>query len=277
MALTIQRAGHPVMVWNRNREKAEAIARDTGCVVMGSAAEAAAAADYVITSLANDAAVRDVYLSDTGIVAGVRRGTVVIDTSTIDPETVAAMGAAVDAAGAVFADCPVSGSVSVVEAGSLTIMVGGTPDVVDAVRPVLEPIAARIVHTGPRGTGAAMKLAVNALVHALNTALSEALVLAERSGIERSTAYEVFASGAAGAPFVQYKRQAFEHPDSTPVAFSLDLVEKDMELITGLGRRLGVPMPTAGTVLELIREANGAGYAERDMSAIAAYLRERTT
>ncbi len=275
MAATIARAGHTVMVWNRNRDKAEAVARDTGCSVVGSASEAARAADFVITSLANDAAVRDVYLSDDGIVAGVRPGTIVIDTSTVDPETVVEVGAAVDAAGATFVDCPVSGSVSVVEAGNLTVMAGGEATDVEAARPVLEPIAARIVYTGPRGTGAAMKLAINALVHALNTALSEALVLAERSGVDRLTAYEVFASGATGAPFVQYKRQAFEDPENAAVAFSLDLVQKDMELITGLGERSGVPMPTARTVLALIKEANEAGYADRDMSAVAEYLRER--
>lgn len=277
MASTIMRAGHPVMVWNRSPEKAQAVARDLGCPVMGSAAEAAAAADYVISSLANDAAVLDVYLSDEGVVAGIRPGSVVIDTSTVDPETVTRVGAAVDAAGGTFVDCPVSGSVSVVEAGSLTIMAGGEIEAVAAARPVLEPIASRIVHTGPRGTGAAMKLAVNALVHALNTALSEALVLAERSGIDRRTAYEVFASGAAGAPFVHYKREAFENPEDAPVAFSLDLVEKDMDLITGLGRRVGVPMATANTVLDLIREANRAGFADRDMSSIAEYLRGKTT
>lgn len=275
MAATISRAGHTVMVWNRDRDKAEAVARDAGCSVMGSASQAASAADFVITSLANDAAVRDVYLSDDGIVAGVRPGTIVIDTSTVDPETVVEVGAAVDAAGATFVDCPVSGSVSVVEAGNLTVMAGGETEDVEAARPVLEPIAARIVHTGPRGTGAAMKLAINALVHALNTALSEALVLAERSGVDRLTAYEVFASGATGAPFVQYKRQAFEDPENAAVAFSLELVQKDMELITGLGERSGVPMPTARTVLELIKEANEAGFADRDMSAVAEYLRER--
>src|SRR5690606_9234138 len=122
-----------------------------------------------------------------------------------------------------------------------------------------------------------MKLAINTLVHALNTALSEALVLAERSGVDRLTAYEVFASGATGAPFVQYKRQAFEDPENAAVAFSLDLVQKDMELITGLGERSSVPMPTARTVLELSKEANEAGYADRDMSAVAEYLRERAT
>jgi 3-hydroxyisobutyrate dehydrogenase/2-hydroxy-3-oxopropionate reductase len=134
-------------------------------------------------------------------------------------------------------------------------------------------MAQRVIHVGGRGAGAAMKLAVNGLVHGLNVALSEALVLAERAGVDRPTAYEVFASGAGGAPFVQYKRAAYEDPDGTPVAFSLDLVAKDLELITALGERVGAPMRQARTSLDIVRDAVASGFAERDLSAIAVYLR----
>src|SRR5690606_28029327 len=108
---------------------------------------------------------------------------------------------------------------------------------------------------GAVGTGAAMKLAVNGVVHALNAALSEALVLAERAGIDRATAWEVFGAGAAGAPFVTYKQAAFLDPESTPPAFSLELVAKDLELITGFADRLGVPADQARTNLQLARHA----------------------
>jgi 3-hydroxyisobutyrate dehydrogenase-like beta-hydroxyacid dehydrogenase len=273
MASTISRAGHPVVLWNRRRDKAERVAEALGCPVFDSPAEAATAAEVVITSLADDAAVREVYLGDGGVVAGVRSGTVVVDTSTVSPDTVIEVGHAVDRAGGRFLDCPVSGSVSVVEAGNLTIMAGGDPEVLEEARAVLEAMASRIVHTGVRGTGAATKLAVNALVHGLNIALSEALVLAERAGVDRKVAYEVFANGAGGAPFVQYKRDAYEHPDDTPVAFSLDLVQKDLELITGLATAVGAPMVQASTGLDLVRAANRAGYADRDLSALAEYMR----
>ena len=89
---------------------------------------------------------------------------------------------------------------------------------------------------------AATKLAVNGLVHGLNVALSEALVLAELAGVERRIAYEVFANGAGGAPFVQYKREAFENPDGANGCVHVDLVAKDLELITGLADRVGAPM-----------------------------------
>ena len=98
-------------------------------------------------------------------------------------------------------------------------------------------------------------------------------MLAERAGVARETAYEVFASGAGGAPFVQYKRVAFERPGEAPVAFSLDLVAKDLELITGLASRVGAPMRQAATSLAIVRDAVADGYGERDMSAVATYLR----
>ena len=137
----------------------------------------------------------------------------------------------------------------------------------------MDSLSSRVVHTGPRGTGAATKLAVNALVHGLNIALCEALVLAERAGIDRLTAYEVFASGAAGAPFVQYKRQAFETPERTAIGFTIDLMEKDLELITGLAARVGAPMDQARLGLDLVKRAIAAGFGANDLSAIAQYLR----
>jgi 3-hydroxyisobutyrate dehydrogenase/2-hydroxy-3-oxopropionate reductase len=172
-------------------------------------------------------------------------------------------------------DAPVSGSVSSVAGGTLTIMVGGDQAALERVKPVLLAMAAKVVPVGPRGAGSITKLAVNGLVHGLNVALSEALVLAEQAGVDRSIAYDVFASGAGGAPFVQYKRGAYEDPDGAAVAFSLDLVEKDLELITGLAHRVGMPMEQAETGLEIVRKAIAVGMGDRDLSAIAVYLRDQ--
>lgn len=277
MVGTLRRAGFPVTVWNRDAAKARAVAEAHGATVADTPAAAAGAVDVAISSLADDAAVDVVYLGADGVVSGIGPGTVAVETSTVDPDTQLRVGAAVDATGASFLDAPVSGSVSTVEAGALTIMVGGDPEPMEAARPVLEALAATIVRCGGRGTGAATKLAVNGLVHGLNVALSEAVVLAERAGVDRSTAYEVFASGAGGAPFVHYKRDAYEHPDDTPVAFSLDLVAKDLELITALGERVGAPMRQAATGLDIVRDAIAEGLGERDLSAIAVHLRKGST
>lgn len=277
MARRLHGAGHDLVLWNRDRAKAGAVAEDTGSEVADSAADAAARAEVVVSSLADDEALRTVYLGGEGVSEGISAGAVAVDTSTVDPGTIAEVGAAVDAAGAGFVDCPVSGSVSTVEAGALTVMAGGDPDLIDRVRPVLGAFSKQVIRVGERGAGAACKLAVNSLLHGLNVALSEALVLAERAGVDREIAYDVFALGAAGAPFVEYKREAYERPEEAPVAFSLDLVAKDLELITALGSKVGAPMDQASTGLEIVRRAIDSGMADRDLSAIAVYLREVST
>jgi len=271
MVRTLRGAEFDVVVWNREAAKAHALADSHGAKVAGTASEAAAAADVAITSLADDAAVEAVYAD---AAEGFHPGQVVLEMSTIAPETVRAVEPLVRERGATLLDSPVSGSVPVVERGELLIMVGGDADALERARPVLEALSKKIVHVGEVGTGAATKLAVNALVHGLAVALSESLVLAEKAGVDRSTAYEVFASGAAGAPFVQYKRPAFERPDETPVAFTLDLVEKDLDLILELAERVGAPMPQAVQNREEIRAALAAGMSGNDMSALAAYLRD---
>lgn len=273
MARRFHGAGYELVLWNRDRSKADAVAADTGDEVADSAADAASRAQVVVSSLADDPALRAVYLDEAGVVEGIQPGAIAVDTSTVDPETVIDVGEGVDATGANFLDCPVSGSVSTVESGALTIMAGGDPDVIEEVEPLLSSMSKQVIHVGDRGAGAACKLAVNGLVHGLNIALSEALVLAEKAGVDRQTAYDVFAGGAGGAPFVQYKREAYEHPEDAVVAFSLDLVAKDLELITGLASRIGVPMDQGNTDLDIVRRAIETGLGDRDMSAIAVYLR----
>ncbi|MCH5670769.1 NAD(P)-dependent oxidoreductase [Streptomyces gilvus] len=269
MAVRLRAAGFPVTAYNRTRTKAEA----TGAAVAATPREAAAAADVVLVSLADDSAVTQAYGGPDGIAAGVRPGTVVLDTSTVAPDTVAALEPLVAKAGGILLDAPVSGSVSVVERGALTVMVGGDIAALARARPVLDVLASHVVPLGPVGTGAAMKLAVNSLLMGLNQALAEALVLAERAGVDRESAYEVFASGAAGAPFVRYKKDAYLRPDGTPVAFTLDLVAKDLDLALALAERVGARVQQASVNRQLVGEAVEKGFGERDLSALAEFLR----
>jgi 3-hydroxyisobutyrate dehydrogenase-like beta-hydroxyacid dehydrogenase len=268
-------AGHHVTVWNRTRERAEAVAARHGAAVAPTPREAVHAAAVVLVSLADDAAVRAAYEGADGLVVGLRAGQVVADTSTVDPDTLRALEPSVSATGASLVDTPVSGSVASVEAGSLLVMAGGDASALERARPALEAIASRIVHLGPLGTGATMKLVVNAMVHALNGSLSEALVLAERAGVERAAAYDVIAASAVGAPFVAYKREAFLHPDEAPVAFALDLVAKDLALADTLAGRVGAAMPQLAVNRAVVGEAVAAGLGALDLSAVARHLREQ--
>ncbi|MET7475274.1 NAD(P)-dependent oxidoreductase [Streptomyces sp. NPDC005648] len=271
MTVRLREAGFPVTAYNRTRAKAEA----TGAAVAATPRAAVAAADVVLVSLADDKAVTDAYAGDDGIAAGLRPGTVVLDTSTVAPGTVTALGPLVGKTGATLLDAPVSGSVVFVEQGRLTVMAGGDATALERVRPVLDVLAAHVVHLGPLGTGAAMKLAVNSLLMGLNQALAEALVLAERAGVARESAYEVFAAGAAGAPFVHYKKEAYLNPETARVAFTLDLVTKDLDLALALAERVGSPMPQARANRESVGEAVEQGFGERDLSALAEFLRAR--
>lgn len=274
MAGRIAAAGHSLTVWNRSRDKAEAVAAGLpGVVVAGSARDAAAAADVVVVSLADDRAAASAYRGDDGLLAGLRPGTVVADTSTLAPETIRRLGEEARATGAQLADTPVSGSVASIEGGAVLVMAGGEQDAVERARPALETFAQRIILLGPIGSGSTMKLAVNALVFGLNQALAEALVLAERAGVERGLAYEVFVNSAAGAPFVAYKRAAFEDPDAAPVAFALDLVAKDLDLAAALAAEVGAPASQLETNRRVVGEAIAAGLGEADMSAVARQLR----
>ncbi len=273
MAARLRRAGVEVTVFNRTRQRAVDLADRCGAAVADTARAATAAVPVVLVSLADDRAVDEAYAGPDGIAAGVGPGTVVVDTSTVDPRTALRVGNLVRDHGGAHLDAPVSGSVPSVERGELTVLAGGDPGDLDRARPVLDHLATGILHMGPAGTGATMKLAVNAVVHALNQAVSEALVLAEAAGIARATAYDALTASAVAAPFVHYKRTAYEHPESTAVAFTLDLVAKDLDLLLGLADRVGLTMSQAGNNRAAVAAALRDGFRGRDLSAMAEHLR----
>jgi 3-hydroxyisobutyrate dehydrogenase-like beta-hydroxyacid dehydrogenase len=276
MARALTAAGLPLVLQNRTRPAAERLAAELGGGrVVDTPAEAAAAADIVITMLANDAAVRSAFLDPGGLVVGAGPGNVLVDMSTVEPSTILSVAPAVRATGAGLLDAPVSGSVHLAAAGTLTIMVGGDEADLTRARPALEALARTIFHLGPLGTGAAMKLAVNILIFAINASLSEAIVLSEAAGIPRAQAYEVIAASAAGAPYVAYKRAAFLDPEATPVGFALELADKDLRLISDTAARLGLELPQTRATHQLIQEAISHGHAADDLAAIATELRSR--
>jgi 3-hydroxyisobutyrate dehydrogenase-like beta-hydroxyacid dehydrogenase len=273
MARALAAAGFEVVAWNRTPEAAEAIASELGGRAVRRPADVAAAADVCVSMLADGPAVEAVYRGPDGLLAGARAGNVFVDSSTVPPSTIRGFEAGARAAGAGLLDAPVSGSVGLAETGALTIMAGGEVADLERARPVLDALAKTVFHMGPLGSGAAMKLAVNAVIFGLNEALAEGLVLAEAAGITRPLAYDVLTASAAGAPYIGYKRAAFLEPDATPVAFALDLAAKDLRLIAELAREVGVPMPQAKANLEAIAAASTGGRGDRDFSTVAEHLR----
>jgi 3-hydroxyisobutyrate dehydrogenase/2-hydroxy-3-oxopropionate reductase len=277
MAANVARAKFPLEIYNRadqSRIAAEELSRSTGIPLAESPAELASRSDVLISMVTDAAAVEELYAGPEGILEKLRPGTICIDMSTVGPAAVLRLWEKLEPTGAKLLDAPVSGSVSLAEAGQLTTMIGGPAGEVERVRPVLNSMASRIFHVGPLGSGATMKLAVNSVIFALNQAICEALALAQRAGVERETAYEVFGNSAIAAPYVGYKREAFLKPGETPVQFRLELARKDMSLVCALGREVGAVMPQAETDLRAIESAIAAGMGNEDVSMLAEYLRK---
>ena len=161
---------------------------------------------------------------------------------------------------------------TVAEAAQLFAMVGGDRAAYEAAAPVLDAMTKGHVFLGPSGAGAAMKLAVNSMIAVTNESIAETLTLAEQFGIGREAAYDVLASGVLSSPFLLYKRGAFLHPDTEPVAFTTTLMRKDVELARKLATRTGVRVPAAAAAASILEEATRSGLADADMASVITLL-----
>jgi 3-hydroxyisobutyrate dehydrogenase/2-hydroxy-3-oxopropionate reductase len=273
MAQQLIDAGFAVTVYNRTASTAEAFARSTGAELVTEPRQLAERCDLVVLMLADGNAVLSLLDGDSGLLSGISAGDVVVDMGTSGVEHTEIARQRLADAGAHLVEAPVSGSVASAVSRKLLIMASGEPSAVDVALPVLRGIADNVVRIGGPGTGAAMKLAVNDVLFAINQAIAEALVLAERAGIERTVAYDVFASSAVAAPVVHYRRNVFEHPESSPVTFPIDLVIKDLELVEALANRVNAAMPQAAANLASMRAASAAGFGAADMGQLAVHLR----
>ena len=260
--------GHAVTVWNRSSPAAEALAAPGSIVATRSAPEAVSVADVVITSLATGAATTEVLLAP-ALMAALRPGVIVCDMGTSGVEAALALGEALGPSR--FIDCPVSGSVPAVESGQLLVMAGGDEQSIAAVTPVLSAFAKLVINVGPVGSGQAMKLCVNLIVHSLNSAIAEALALATRSGIDPARAYDVFENSSIAAPYVLYKRAAFLD-ETAPVAMSLDLVLKDLGLISASLASTGLRTPALEGVQSEVADACAQGWGGADMARLLQHV-----
>lgn len=276
MARRVAAAGHDLTIWNRTESTAQTL---LGSLPMGAArvapaaAEAVAGRSVVLSMLADGAATREVLL-DSSLLEALDSGAVVCDLATSGVATAVDLHTRLAQAAIAFVDAPVSGSVPAVNAGTLLVMASGDAGAIAAVEPVLLAFARKVLRVGDAGTGQAMKLAVNLVVHDLNAAISEALILAESAGIPRESAYDVLQDSVVAAPFVAYKRAAFIDPE-TPVAMSLDLVLKDLRLITELADECAVATSVTESVRAVVAAACAAGLGREDMAALSRFRRIR--
>ena len=274
MAEHLVSTGFDVTVYNRTAAKASEFATSHSCRSVPTPRELAAVSSIVITMVADGPALIAMLEGDDGLLAGLRPGSIVIDMGTTGMQHTQLARARLAERDVALVEAPVSGSVAAATGKTLLVMAAGDDEAVDRAIPVLDALAGRTIRVGPPGAGAAMKLAVNAVLFGLNQALAESLVLAERSGIERSTAYEVFASSAIAAPVVHYRRAVFENPESAPVTFSVGLASKDLGLILALASEVGSNMPQAEANLAVMQQAGQAGLGDHDMGEVATFIRQ---
>ncbi|HEY5294769.1 MAG TPA: NAD(P)-dependent oxidoreductase [Gaiellaceae bacterium] len=259
-------AGHTVTGWNRTKEKAQWLL-DAGMQWGETPRDVAERSEIVFTMVTNTVAVKAVTEGAVGILAGLTPGKVYADMSTASPENSRSLAARVSELGADMIDAPVSGSVITLEQGKLSVMVGGEPEVVERVRPVLEAIGPKVIHVGPNGAAVTMKIAVNLSLAVQMLAFSEGVLLAEKSGIAREKAVEVMLSSVIASPMVAYRGPfVLEQPDEA--WFDVNMMQKDMNLALELGRAVDVPLPTTSATNELLTSARAMGLADKDFAVL---------
>ena len=266
MAQRLLDAGHPVVGYNRTREKAKPLV-DRGMRLADSPRAVSTAAEVVFSMVTDPEALRAVALGADGLVAGLRPGAVYVDMSTVSPSATREVGAAVEARGAAMLDAPVSGSIATLEQGKLAIMVGGDPGVLERVRPYLAAIGPTITYVGPLGLAVTMKLAINLSLGVQMLAFSEAVLLAEKGGVARERAVEALLKSVAASPMLQYRGPFVLKMPETPWG-SARMMEKDLQLALDLGRAAGVPLPSAALTHELYTAARALGLGGEDMAAV---------
>jgi 3-hydroxyisobutyrate dehydrogenase-like beta-hydroxyacid dehydrogenase len=272
MARNVLRAGFRLLVWNRTAARYAALV-DEGAEAVHEPASLASA-DVVVTMLTDGTAVHSV-LVESGLLADMQPETVVLEMSTAGPAAVARLAAEAEPHGVCVLDAPVSGSVTVAEAGQLFAMVGGDEDAYERATPVLDAMTKGHMLLGPSGAGAAMKLAVNTMIAVTNESLAETLALAQRFGIDPERAYDVLAGGVLASPFLLYKRGAFLDPDAEPVAFTTDLMRKDLSLAEALADELDLELPAAAAAAEVLDDATRRGLGQADMASVLRVLLSR--
>ena len=265
MARNVLAADFPLVVWNRTADRCAPLA-EAGATVVSEPSQLAVA-DVVVTMVSDAEAARAI-LVESGLLEALRPGAVVLEMSTIGPTAAVELAADALRHEVRLLDAPVSGSVSVAEAGQLFAMVGGEREAYDLATPVLDAMTKGHMLLGPSGSGAAMKVAVNTMIAVTNESVAETLALAEGFGIEREHAYDVLASGALASPFVLYKRGAFLHPGTEPVAFTTALMRKDIALAQDLAARLGLRIPSTEAAGDVLDEAIGNGLADADIASV---------
>ena len=258
--------GHAVTGYNRTRSKAQWLI-DQGMRWADSPRAVAAAADVTLSMVSNVTALAEIADGPDGVLAGISKGKVLIDMSTVSPAASRTLALKVREKGADMVDAPVSGSVITLQQGRLSVMVGGRQETFARVKTLLDDIGPKVTYVGENGLALSMKIATNLSLAVQMLAFSEGVLLAEKSGISRETAVDVLTHSVIGSPMVQY-RGPFVLNMPKEAWFSVNMMQKDMMLALELGRQVDVPLPTTAVTNELLTAARGMGLADQDFAVV---------
>src|SRR5947209_16381199 len=242
--------GHTVTGYNRTRAKAQWLV-EKGMQWADSPRAVTSSSDVVFAMVTNAAAIAAITEGPDGMLAGLSAGKIFIDMSTISPTVSRALAARVREKGADMVDSPVSGSVTTLQEGKLSVMVGGRRETFERVRPLLEDIGPKVTYVGDNGLALSMKIAINLSLATQMLAFSEGVLLAAKSGIARETAVDVLTHSAVASPRIQYRGPfVLQHP--AQAWFDVNIMQKDMLLALDVGRQLDVPLPTTAISNEFL-------------------------
>ncbi|MFN8516903.1 MAG: 3-hydroxyisobutyrate dehydrogenase [Chloroflexia bacterium] len=279
MALNLLKAGHRLTVYDVRAEAAEALVAH-GAVAVGTAREAAAAGDVVISMLPASAHVMAAMFGADGIIAGLRPGTLVADMSTIDPGTARRVAEAIEAAGSRMIDAPVSGGDKGAIAGTLTIMVGGDPGVLGELRDILGVMGTNVIHCGASGMGQTVKLCNNLILGIGMVALAEGFALGTSAGVDPQLLYDVLTKSTSRSWVMETRPPVAGLVPGNPVnddyapGFMTDLMHKDMGLALTAGNELHVPLTLTALAHQLYGMTSAKGLGRKDFSSVAKMLGE---
>jgi 3-hydroxyisobutyrate dehydrogenase len=271
MARRLLGAGFPLTVYNRGRERSAALAAE-GAHTAATPGEAASRADVVVSMVADDNASRAVWLGDDGALAAANRGSVLVESSTLTVGWVEELAREAALRGLELLDAPVTGSKTHAASGELTFLVGGKVSALEIARPVLAAMSKAILHVGPTGRGALLKLVNNFMCGVQAAALGEAVALIEGSGLDSEKALEVLTTGAPGSPLVKTLAGRMTARDYSP-NFGLRLMAKDLSYAFAEGRRHGLSLATVAAALQVLERALADGHGDEDFSALVEPLR----
>jgi 2-hydroxy-3-oxopropionate reductase len=272
MARNLMKTGYELVVYNRSPEKADELAEE-GAEGAGSPKEVAAACGIVITMLPDSPDVEEVVAGEGGVFEGIEEGSLLIDMSTISPVVARDLAAVAKKKGVGMLDAPVSGGEPGAIEGTLSIMVGGSEEDFERAKPIFDILGQTIVHVGEAGAGQVVKACNQVVVALVIEAVSEALVLGSKAGVDPAKIIEVLSGGLAGNKIMEAKRNFFLEHDFDP-GFRIELHSKDLAIALAAGREYGVALPVTAIVSQMLEALKAKGSGDRDHSAILTLIED---